>query len=302
MSVLLVVAALPAPAAGQAHRFADQAFFQWWAQTDAAVAAGQATYSWIWGPGPLTPGQGEPYAELPDSVRLVQYFDKGRMELNGPTASPTAGLLARELMTGQVQTGGQQYVSRAPAQLVVAGDEGNTTAPTYAVLGSLIARPALGEGQPVTQVVDQAGAIGADAALARFRVVTADLVPETQHRLASVFRAYFSGEPLPDTEGQPRETAPFAPWYETTGLPLTEAYWTRVRVAGEIRDVLAQGFERRILTYTPSNPAGIRWRWAISAVIISPGVPPTTPSTPTWHVRRTGTTVGRPRSGSPRHP
>jgi hypothetical protein len=42
------------------------------------------------------------------------------------------------------------------------------------------------------------------------------------------------------------------------GRPLTEPYWTRAVVAGTAKDVLVQLFERRVLTYTPSNPAGFK--------------------------------------------
>ena len=40
------------------------------------------------------------------------------------------------------------------------------------------------------------------------------------------------------------------------GLPVTEPYWIRAIVSGVERDVLLQLFERRVLTYTPSNPTG----------------------------------------------
>jgi hypothetical protein len=53
----------------------------------------------------------------------------------------------------------------------------------------------------------------------------------------------------------------FANPYYATGYPLTEAYWVAVRVAGVQRDVLTQCFERRCLTWTPSNPAG----WQVEA-------------------------------------
>ncbi|MCC6626385.1 MAG: hypothetical protein IT340_03165 [Chloroflexi bacterium] len=255
-AALVVVMALPTSVAGQSAAFADPAFLHLWSATDAAVAVGTAPHSWIWGPAPRTAGLREPYAESPGGERLVQYFDKGRMELTRPGAAVTSGLLARELMTGLVQTGDHRYDTRAPADIPIAGDLDDATAPTYAALGLLIGRPALEEGTPVTNVIDRSGSIGADGVLSRHGVRTSDLVPETQHRLANVFRAYFSGEPLPNTEGQLREVAPFEPWYATTGLPITEPYWARVRVAGELRDVLVQGFERRVLTYTPSNPAG----------------------------------------------
>jgi hypothetical protein len=43
------------------------------------------------------------------------------------------------------------------------------------------------------------------------------------------------------------------------GYPITEPYWIRVHLGGEhVQMVLFQAFERRILTYTPSNP--VNWR------------------------------------------
>jgi hypothetical protein len=50
------------------------------------------------------------------------------------------------------------------------------------------------------------------------------------------------------------------PFY-ATGLPLTEPYWTTVAVAGQPQRVLVQAFERRVMTYTPANPAG----WHVDA-------------------------------------
>src|SRR5262249_22978628 len=34
----------------------------------------------------------------------------------------------------------------------------------------------------------------------------------------------------------------------------TEPFWAEVKVAGVVRTVMVQGFERRVLTYTPTNP------------------------------------------------
>jgi hypothetical protein len=42
------------------------------------------------------------------------------------------------------------------------------------------------------------------------------------------------------------------------GYPITEPYWTVIRIAGHDYLVLLQAFERRVLTYTPANPPG--WR------------------------------------------
>jgi hypothetical protein len=42
------------------------------------------------------------------------------------------------------------------------------------------------------------------------------------------------------------------------GLPVTESYWIKSVVAGQEKDVLVQLFERRVLTYTPSNALAFR--------------------------------------------
>ncbi len=47
----------------------------------------------------------------------------------------------------------------------------------------------------------------------------------------------------------------------TAGRPLTEPYWARVPVAHVMQDVLIQAFERRVLTYTPANPADWQVEW-----------------------------------------
>src|SRR5436853_6522744 len=86
------------PLAAAPARFADGAFQQLWEWTDAPVAAGQAQRSWYWGPAPGA-SLNEPYSGSKTGMRLVQYFDKARMEVNNPNgdrSSPwfvTTGLL-----------------------------------------------------------------------------------------------------------------------------------------------------------------------------------------------------------------
>jgi len=75
--------------------------------------------------------------------------------------------------------------------------------------------------------------------------------------------------------GQYVTQALFQDPYYATGFPVTEAYWARVKVAENYRDVLMQCFERRCLTYTPGNPPGFAteagnvgqhyhtWRYAV---------------------------------------
>src|SRR5690242_13828682 len=86
--VLGPLAFLFAPAApAQAQRaFASAAFASLWDRTDSLVANNVVTNrSWYWGPGPGVSGL-EPYAQSPSGYRLVQYFDKARMEINHPDA------------------------------------------------------------------------------------------------------------------------------------------------------------------------------------------------------------------------
>ena len=256
--VVMLLAALLLPAPGLAQSFASPSFQALWAQTDEPVAAGMVNRAWLWGPGPITEARQEPYAESPGGTRLVQYFDKGRMELNAPNGPVTSGLLARDLITGRVQTGDRRFEQHTPAGLGVVGDPDDILGPTYASLARLLERPPLAPGAALVEVVDREGSIGLDQALSRYGARADVLIPETGHRVANVFRAYFEGSPLPNSEGEEPQAAPFAPWYTVTGLPISEAYWTRARVGTIPRDVLVQCFERRCLTYTPANPAA--WR------------------------------------------
>jgi len=42
------------------------------------------------------------------------------------------------------------------------------------------------------------------------------------------------------------------------GLPLSEPYWVQATVGGQVKDVLVQVFERRVMTFTPSNSAAFQ--------------------------------------------
>ncbi|MEI7772055.1 MAG: hypothetical protein WCI67_18825 [Chloroflexales bacterium] len=137
----LAAMAQPAPPDG----FADPAFRQIWSVADAPVAAGSAGRSWTWGE---LPGERryERYDQAPGAARLVQYFDKARMEVSDPAGdrrSPwfvTCGLLVVELIAGRTQVGAAAFAPRAPADIPVVGDlAGNPDAPTYAMLAPLAA-------------------------------------------------------------------------------------------------------------------------------------------------------------------
>lgn len=231
--------------------FADPAFLQLWRRNDGPVAAGQAVRSWTWGP---WPGERryERYDQAPAGVRLVQYFDKGRMEINDPTADRrtpwfvTGGLLVVELIGGRIQVGEQTFVSHPPAAIPVAGDlTDNPDAPTYAMLAPLVgeganrAPPRLG--QPVSATFGPSGPgdeptlAFPETAIVRYDEITGRNVPQ-------VFEQFIE-----------RQRNGLDPLF-VFGRPITEPFWARVRVAGHVTPVLIQAFERRLLTYTPSHP------------------------------------------------
>jgi hypothetical protein len=79
----------------------------------------------------------------------VQYFDKGRMEI-GSGIGVTNGLLATEMIKGQIQVGDASFVPAILlAAIPIAGDPDNP-GPTYAQLATT-ARP-LFDAAPTTPV------------------------------------------------------------------------------------------------------------------------------------------------------
>ncbi|HUS15613.1 MAG TPA: hypothetical protein VM536_11430 [Chloroflexia bacterium] len=257
------------PTAAAALRFGDGAFERVWVRTDGPVAAGQAGRSWYWGPAPGMIVR-EPYAGLPGGSHLVQYFDKSRMEINDPNGDRNApwfvtnGLLTGELIAGRVQIGLTQYEERAPAQIPLASDTDDTTAPTYASFlpvsnTSRGDHPAADRtGGSVTAVINRAGAVSNDAGRALQATILAHYEPKTHHNIPGVFWSYLTASG-PVRETTRLVTAPLSdPWNFATGLPISEAYWARVKIAGTAQWVLIQAYERRVLTYVPANEP--QWR------------------------------------------
>src|SRR3954466_15632687 len=128
-----------------ADSFADPAFQSTWERTDKVVADGTVKRSFYWGPAPGM-SKTEPYAEGDGGKRLVQYFDKSRMEINhsnGNRNDPffvTNGLLTVELVTGRMQMGNNSFVDRYPAQIPLASDTDDPNAPTYATFGKAMGK------------------------------------------------------------------------------------------------------------------------------------------------------------------
>lgn len=230
--IAIISVACIAQPVGAAQSFASPDFQKQW-------QAGEAILPNFWGPiETALDGQREPYAEAPEGSRLVQYFDKGRMELtNGKV---TNGLLATELITGNLQLGDNTFVTRDPATVPVAGDP-DSPGPTYASIANatqIRATASAAIGSPTTRALAADGTVTAftpGGTIPQANIGAYDAV--TRHNVPAAFAAF-------------RDRAGVL----TIGFAISEPFWSHARVAGQATDVLVQAFERRVLTYTPTNP------------------------------------------------
>jgi hypothetical protein len=286
-----------------AQPFAHTAFQDVWQRTDLplqADAPGLQSRSWLWGPVPLTGGIQEAYAEGSNGVRLVQYFDKSRMEINDPAVgNVTNGLLVMEMIEGRLQVGDTAYEPYAPADQPVAGDPAavNPNAPTYRSFRSVAfpvnaARAPDRTGQVVTDVLQKDGSVVQNAALAAYNVSLAYYDEQLGHNIPQVFTDYFAQQGIIYVDGA-YTNGQIIDWLFVMGLPVSEPYWATVRVGGTEKDVLVQAFQRRVITYTPANDPEWRvemgnvgqhylnWRYASSQPVAArPEEPARAPAAP----------------------
>lgn len=252
----LFIATPPVSAAG----FASPSFQRQWEQGEMLVPN-------FWGdPANARLGHYEQYRDLPGGQRLVQYFDKGRMEMKGDAV--TNGLLATELLTGQIQKGDTTFETRTPPSIPIAGDPDNV-GPTYAALMSkgagLIAGTKAASGSQVMAAVSTAGEVTSANASKDPETVLSAYDDATKHNVPRAFAQY-------------RDKAGLS----TIGYARCEPFLANVRVAGQQRSVMVQAFERRVLTYTASNPDAFkvemgnigqhyyRWRYGYGLPVDSP--------------------------------
>lgn len=245
-----------------ASSFAAPQFETQWQQ-------GEAITPNFWGPlDTATAGRMEEYADAPGGMRLVQYFDKGRMELSqgAQGAFVTSGLLVHELITGQLQRGDTQFQALAPAAVAVAGDSTNPF-PLFRDLGS---GPAVNRmapvGAPVTLLLTPQGG-STIAASPDEQTVISVIDSQTGHGLPKGFADFRTRVGL-----------------QNVGLALTDPFWADVAIAGKTQRILIQPFERRVLTYNPANPIPFQvefgnvgqqyyaWRYGTSSSLAGPRI------------------------------
>jgi hypothetical protein len=250
--------------------FADAAFKRVWDRTDSVVAEGRIARTWFWGPGPNSVGLVEQYNEGVNDRRLVQYFDKSRMEINNPNGDRsqaffvTNGLLTVELISGFIQVGDADFVAYRPACIPMSGDFGDTSAPTYFDFQG-VSNTQAGDhdapdrtGQNATDTIARGGAVGTDPSKANVPGVKFAHY-ENKHNIPQVFWDFLnSSGPVKNEQGQIVNEQLITPWFFASGLPISEPYWAKATISGELTDVLIQAYERRALTYVPSNPAGFQ--------------------------------------------
>jgi Tol biopolymer transport system component len=320
VSVMTVGAMLLNAMPAAAVDFSHPAFKRVWDRTDSLVASGQVSRTFFWGPEPRSTAQ-EQYLDAPGgtSTRLVQYFDKSRMEINNPNADPNAvffvtnGLLTIELISGQMQIGDNAFVNRYSANIPISGDTDDAQAPTYASFLS-VANSRRGDhpqpdrrGQFATGTINKAGEVGEDpskATVAGTRI--AYFEPSTRHNIPDIFWQFLNATgPISET-GQIVNKRLIDPWFYASGFPVSDAYWSRVKIKGEMQDVMIQAYERRVLTYVPTNIPGFQvemgniglhyfdWRYKdagkpTGTITTTPGTPAPTGTAGTTTAVPTGT-------------
>ncbi|HEY0070674.1 MAG TPA: hypothetical protein VGE04_11975 [Chloroflexia bacterium] len=262
--------ALPAPAA--AVDFAHPAFKRLWDRTDSLVSSLQVSRTFFWGPEPRAAAQ-EQYVDAPNGTgtRLVQYFDKSRMEVNNPGADPnstffvTNGLLTIELISGQMQVGNNSFVERYAANIPISGDVDDTSGPTYATFIAVANTRRGDHPQPdrtnqfATATINRAGQIGEDASKANNPAAKiTHYEAATKHNIPEAFWAFLNATGPVSQTGQIVNQRLIDPWFYASGFPVSDPYWSKVKIRGELTDVLIQAFERRVLTYVPTNPPGFQ--------------------------------------------
>ncbi len=257
-----------APAAQVAPAANDSAFDHVWERTDELVVSHNVARTWYWGVNPFA-RLNESFADAAGGSRLVQYYDKGRMEINDPNADRsnpyfvTNGRLVAEMVQGQVQVGLNQYQPLASPQQAIVGDGAANPAPTYLSLKA-VANVGPGSngtvaprriGQLANATLDQAGSVASNNALANAHYAATRIAaysPQTGHNIPAVFMNFLtqSGQVL---NWRVLYTDQIMNWVATMGYPITEPYWVHTTIGGRATDVLVQVFERRILSYNPNN-------------------------------------------------
>lgn len=231
---LLLGSHLPVGVAA-AQTFADPRFASVWNADEDKVPN-------FWGPLSLaSDGIREPYN---GGTRLVQYFDKGRMEVTDGRV--TFGLLATQMVTGEIQQGDQSFRYAPPSLVTIAGDAGGR-GPTYRTIyenrSPLLSPRDPKPGQEIGFLFDNGNRLIVSPAPASPGGPLANGAYDdtTRHNVLAAFADYRARAGV-----------------DAIGLAISEPFAAYFTVGGVERAIAVQIFERRVLTYTEGNPPEFR--------------------------------------------
>ena len=248
------------------------AFNRVWERYDRPVTEGQSNRSWTWGPRPNSGILEEQYITAQASTRAVQYWDKGRMELNDPNADPTdpwlvtGGLLPVELMFTRQQLGDDRYERPRmqdgwrPTESYVAAIGDPLSFPAYPDLQPLYESPGTISseeiGKPVTDLFNPDLTVGAYTSYSN-DPGTVLVKGANNHGVPRAFVDFMNQQGTLYADNSYTTGQVYDPLF-VFGLPITPAVWVTTRIGGISATVLFQVFERRLLTYNPLNPSAFR--------------------------------------------
>lgn len=218
-----------------------------WERADRPVATGELSRAWVWGPRAIAQST-EYYEASPGGTRTLVYFDKGRLDILDESANRTSpwyatgALLVAEMLSGEINIGGENTVPRDVPEIAVAGDAGHENAVTYATLAPYSA--VADDAEPVEQAVgsevlatlNAAGEIDPNG-MASSGIYISSYSEVTGRNIAEPFESWARSLGYPDLY--------------LLGHPLTEPFWVDTIVLDTPKRVLVQAFERRVMTYTP---------------------------------------------------
>jgi hypothetical protein len=144
-----------------------------------------------------------------------------------------------------MQVGDNAFEQRLPATIGVAGDPGQA-GPTYADLARLPERSPQATGAALTTTYSNGGFVQSAVVPSDPQLALTQYIGDPGGRfgqyIPKAFWDYLNGLSLP--------------WQSVMGFPISPPFGTQLVVGGVARPVFVQAFERRVLTYTPGNPAG----------------------------------------------
>jgi hypothetical protein len=242
------------------------------------------------------PVAGDPVEINPDAPTYASFFALNNFYRTQPTPviTPTVSAAAQQMKLLAPSSGNNAVLADTPATTTPATTTPATTTPAVSVTPSPIVTPSpspgstvppgstptpspspsasgnvppnftdnLLERQPdrtneqVTATLTRNGVVGTNSLLGAVDGANYVYWERTLgHNIPKVFWNFLN-QTGPIFNGNGLVSGKVFNWVQTMGYPITDAYWVRTNVAGIPRDVLVQLFERRILTYTPTNPAG----------------------------------------------